>query len=155
MFSRITTVTAFGLAASFLLACDISDSRSEGGGSDTSKPPLTQTDDATANEDGADNPAQSDQNGDGAPDPIVVVSFNEVVKPLIMNACANCHQPNGAAPFLVLESYDQVKGSLSAMLKSLDNNNEPMPPGSSVAQREDIKKVLLDWQKAGYPKKAP
>ncbi len=149
------TTTVFGLATIFLLACEVSDSRSEGGGSNISKPPTEQTDDATPDEGPADTPVQGDQNGNAPPEPIVVVSFNEVVKPLIINACGNCHQPDGAAPFLVLETYDEVKASLSAMVNSLDNNNEPMPPGASAAQRADIKKVLLDWQKAGYPKQAP
>lgn len=146
------------LAVCFLiylgLGCDVSDSRSGGGGADISNPPIIQSEDANPDVNSEDTPLQGGDAIDGAPDPIVVVSFDEVVKPLITNACANCHQPDGAAPFLVLETYDQVKGSLAAMLKSLDNSNDPMPPGSSAAQRADIKKVLLDWQEAGYPKSA-
>lgn len=140
-------------------SCEADDSRTETGmGVNGQLIKNEQADNSASGSDATvDNPGQSGSQppNQSPPQPIVVTSFDEVVGPLISESCGNCHQPDGSASKLVLETYEQVRSSHQSMISALENDADPMPPSASKEKREDIKKVLLDWKQANFLKSAP
>jgi mono/diheme cytochrome c family protein len=104
------------------------------------------------------------QNGNGnAPDEpqapndgsILLVTYQDVVKPAIDNACVGCHSDGGVASQLLLQNYDQVVGAIQPSLNRLGNDANPMPPNGNAQARADLAQILRAWQSQGFPEQAP
>lgn len=100
---------------------------------------------------GSNNPPSRDNLGNGGA--IQIVSYNEVIKPEIDQACIGCH--NGANPdtALLLLNYEQVKDAISGALARLRNDDNPMPPAGAAELRARIALKLEAWQAQSFPER--
>ncbi|MFW7381431.1 MAG: hypothetical protein ACOH5I_21660 [Oligoflexus sp.] len=149
-------ISVFSLLWLLVSACDNSDGRemATGSGSITADG----SGDAVAGsgrdnpDDPADNPA--DNNGGGpSPDANLVVTYEEVVKPIIDNACVNCHnEANRAqAANLSLQTFNDLRTAYNAtMLARINSEVNPMPPAAAQEVRADIAQLLMAWEAQGF-----
>ena len=82
------------------------------------------------------------------------VSFSTDIMPIISASCATagCHDSKTAASNTILETYDEIKGSVDSkrFLGSIvhDNKYKPMPLGGQFLPQCDIDKIKA-WIDAG------
>jgi tetratricopeptide (TPR) repeat protein/mono/diheme cytochrome c family protein len=84
-------------------------------------------------------------------------TFSRDVAPILYTHCANCHHPDGSAPFSLL-TYEEVRPRAAAILHAI--NTRSMPPwkpesgGPFVGERrldhDDIE-LIADWVRDGAP----
>jgi len=91
------------------------------------------------------------------PGSVLLVSYEEIVKPVIDSACVNCHNDNNQAQAgnLSLASYSQLRAAYGAALVArINNNDNPMPPGAPQEVRADIARLLTNWETQNFPERA-
>jgi mono/diheme cytochrome c family protein len=105
--------------------------------------------------DSGDNPQDPAPPEEPQDDVQLVVAYQETVKPIIDNSCVGCHNPQGQASQLSLETYDQVVAAYDQALARVENDAMPMPPNAGADIRADLSALLNEWQTQGFLESAP
>lgn len=78
-------------------------------------------------------------------DPCSEVTFARTIKPIIDSNCVSCHNTNGQASFLNLESYQTISANASSVKESVVAKR--MPQGAPLSD-SDIQAISC-WVDAG------
>ncbi len=112
---------------------------------------------ATASENGEGASVESPPEGaDALPEDAqsqtgVAVTYQGIIQATVSNACLSCHSEGGQAAFRPLGTYAEVAGAIDAIIARTSSDENPMPPLSSVAVRDELTKVFIAWRDQGLP----